>query len=94
MNFLSCFTCSVAMSLVGPRPPLPTEVATYNEWETQRLACKPGLACLWQVSGRSNVDFESWVKMDIECIGAWSLATDLRILAKTPWAVLKRRGAY
>ncbi|MGH3650208.1 MAG: sugar transferase [Acidimicrobiia bacterium] len=82
------------MSLVGPRPPLPDEVASYNDWELQRLHVKPGLTCTWQVSGRSEVDFQTWMKMDIDYIGDWSLTTDLKLLAKTLPAVVKRDGAY
>ena len=82
------------MSLVGPRPPLPSEVETYNVWELQRLEAKPGLTCIWQVSGRSEVDFRTWVEMDLEYIATWSLVLDLVLLAKTVPAVLKRDGAY
>ena len=82
------------MSLVGPRPPLPSEVETYNVWERQRLKAPPGLTCLWQVSGRSEVDFETWVKMDLEYIANWRPALDIELLAKTLPAVVKRDGAY
>ena len=82
------------MSLVGPRPPLPDEVAEYDDWELQRLLTKPGITCIWQVSGRSEVDFETWVEMDIEYIATWTPWVDMRILAKTIPAVLSGRGAY
>ena len=82
------------MSLVGPRP-LPThEVARCQPWQQQRLAVKPGLTCLWQVSGRSEIGFEDWVRMDLWYLDNQSLLTDLRLLAKTPLTVLSRRGAY
>ena len=82
------------MSLVGPRPPLPTEVQQYQRWQRRRLSMKPGLTCLWQVNGRSNVDFDEWMKLDMEYIDTWSLALDLKILARTIPAVLFSRGAH
>ena len=82
------------MSLVGPRPPLPEEVAAYGAWEAQRLLVKPGLTCLWQVSGRSDLDFHTWVQMDIEYIRDWSLWLDLKLLFRTVPAVLSGHGAY
>lgn len=82
------------MSLVGPRPPTPSEVETYNVWEMQRLRARPGLTCIWQVSGRSEVDFQTWVEMDVDYIANWSLRRDLNLLARTVPAVLKRDGAY
>jgi len=82
------------MTLVGPRPPLPGEVETYNVWERQRLLVKPGLTCFWQVEGRSRVDFTTWVAMDIDYIARWSLGLDIRLLAKTLPAVIGRNGAY
>lgn len=82
------------MSLVGPRPPVPSEVAKYQPWQLRRLAVKPGLTCLWQVSGRCEIGFEDWVRMDIWYLRNQSLATDLKLLAKTPQSVLSRRGAY
>lgn len=83
-----------SMSLVGPRPPLPTEVQRYSSYELQRLAVTPGLTCIWQVSGRSDICFEEWVEMDLAYIRRWSLALDLRILVQTLPAVLSGRGAY
>ena len=82
------------MSLVGPRPPVPDEVAEYSVWEWQRLMVQPGITCIWQVSGRADLDFETWVAMDIEYIENWSLWLDLKLLAKTIPAVLSGRGAY
>lgn len=82
------------MSLVGPRPPVPAEVARYQPWQLRRLAITPGLTCLWQVSGRCEIGFDDWVRMDIWYLNHQSLATDLVLLAKTPLSVLSRRGAY
>ena len=82
------------MSLVGPRPPVPSEVARYLPWQRRRLAVKPGLTCLWQVSGRSEIGFEDWVRMDLWYARHQSFWVDLRLLAKTPWAVLRAHGAY
>ncbi len=82
------------MSLVGPRPPLPQEYALYEPWQRDRLAVKPGLTCLWQVSGRSDVDFARWVEMDLDYIEGWSLWLDVKILLRTIPAVLGGRGAY
>ncbi len=81
------------MSLVGPRPALPPEVAQYETFERRRLSMRPGLTCLWQVGGRNRVsDFDDWVRMDLEYIDAWSLTLDLRILAQTIPAVLRASG--
>ncbi len=82
------------MSLVGPRPPLPEEVATYSEFEWQRLSVKPGMTCIWQVSGRSDLDFDTWVRMDIQYIEEWTVFDDLSLLVRTVPAVLTGRGAY
>lgn len=82
------------MSLVGPRPPLAEEVARYAPWQRRRLAVKPGLTCLWQVSGRSEIGFEQWVRMDLWYVKNQSFLTDVRLLVKTPVSVLSRRGAY
>jgi exopolysaccharide biosynthesis polyprenyl glycosylphosphotransferase len=81
------------MSLVGPRPPLPQEVARYQRWQRRRLSMKPGMTCLWQVSGRSEVSFEDWMKLDLTYIDNWSLMLDLKILLKTVPVVLIGRGA-
>jgi exopolysaccharide biosynthesis polyprenyl glycosylphosphotransferase len=81
------------MSLVGPRPPTPVEAASYRTWERRRLSMRPGLTCLWQVSGRNGIGFEDWVRLDLEYIDTWSLGQDLRILLQTVPAVLSGRGA-
>jgi exopolysaccharide biosynthesis polyprenyl glycosylphosphotransferase len=81
------------MSLVGPRPPLPEEVARYEPWQRRRLSMSPGLTCLWQVSGRSELDFDRWMALDLKYIDTWSPILDLKILLKTVPAVLTGRGA-
>jgi exopolysaccharide biosynthesis polyprenyl glycosylphosphotransferase len=82
------------MSLVGPRPPLPEEVAAYEDWHFARLEAPPGITGLWQVSGRSELSFEDYVRRDLFYIENWSLAYDLFIVLKTIPIVLSRRGAY
>lgn len=82
------------MSLVGPRPPLPREVAQYQEWQKGRLAIKPGCTGLWQVRGRSNISFDEGILMDIYYIENWSLRLYIQILVRTIPAVLFSRGAY
>jgi lipopolysaccharide/colanic/teichoic acid biosynthesis glycosyltransferase len=81
------------MSLVGPRPAIPAEVVKYGPKERGRLAVKPGLTCLWQIGGRSSVDFERWVELDLDYIRTMSFWGDLLILLKTVPAVLTARGA-
>ena len=81
------------MSLVGPRPPIPSEVAQYKPWPRRRLSMKPGITCIWQVSGRNNIDFEHWMRLDLQYIDNWSLSMDFDILMKTVPAVLKGTGA-
>jgi len=81
------------MSLVGPRPPLPDEVAQYEPWQRRRLSVKPGITCIWQVNGRNNVDFDEWLHLDMEYIDNWSLWKDTKILAKTIPTVIKGSGA-
>ena len=81
------------MSLVGPRPPLPSEVAQYKPWQRRRLSVKPGITGPWQVSGRNNIDFEEWMRMDLEYIDNWSLWLDLRIIFMTIPVVLIHKGA-
>jgi len=81
------------MSLVGPRPPIPSEVERYERWQRRRLAMKPGLTGLWQVSGRNEVDFDAWMTLDLEYIDSWSPWLDLKILARTLPVVLSGRGA-
>ena len=81
------------MSLVGPRPPLETEFARFTSFQKQKLAIKPGITCLWQVSGRNRVhDFDDWVRLDLDYIRTWSLALDLRILARTVVEVFRGSG--
>jgi lipopolysaccharide/colanic/teichoic acid biosynthesis glycosyltransferase len=81
------------MSLVGPRPAVPSEVDQYQRWQRRRLRMRPGLTCLWAISGRDNVDFETWMKLDMEYIDNWSLALDWKILLRTIPRVLSGRGA-
>jgi lipopolysaccharide/colanic/teichoic acid biosynthesis glycosyltransferase len=81
------------MSLVGPRPPLPNEVEKYQPWQHRKLSVKPGLTCIWQVSGRNNIDFDRWMKQDLEYIDNWSLKKDAELIIKTIPAVIKSRGA-
>jgi exopolysaccharide biosynthesis polyprenyl glycosylphosphotransferase len=82
------------MSLVGPRPPLPSEVEQYEDWQHGRLRAVPGLTGLWQVSGRSEVPFHDMVRLDLHYIRNWSLSLDVEILLRTIPAVLTNRGAY
>jgi lipopolysaccharide/colanic/teichoic acid biosynthesis glycosyltransferase len=82
------------MSLVGPRPPIASEVTRYQPWQFRRLAVQPGLTCLWQVSGRCEIGFDDWVRMDLWYLENQSLWTDLKLLVRTPLSVLSRRGAY
>lgn len=82
------------MSLVGPRPPLPSEVSQYRPGDLIRLSVKPGLTCLWQINGRSNVGFDQWMEYDREYVHKMSFWLDLSILARTVGAVLSMRGAY
>lgn len=81
------------MSLVGPRPPLPEEVQRYDRWQRRRLSMKPGMTCIWQVSGRNRLTFEEWMAMDLEYIDNWSLQLDIRILARTIYVVITGYGA-
>ncbi len=81
------------MTLVGPRPAIPYEVAEYPSWYLQRFSVKPGLTGLWQVSGRSERTYEEMVRLDVEYARDRTLLLDLSILAKTPWVVVGRKGA-
>jgi len=82
------------MSLVGPRPPIPAEVDQYQPWQRRRLSMPPGITCLWQVNGRNKiVDFDEWMRLDLQYIDKWSLKLDLKILAKTVPVVLFGVGA-
>jgi exopolysaccharide biosynthesis polyprenyl glycosylphosphotransferase len=80
------------MSLVGPRPPLPNEVAKYDVWHRRRLSMKPGMTGLWQIGARRTTDFDHWVEKDLEYIDRWSLWLDLKIIARTVPAVLMGGG--
>ena len=82
------------MSIVGPRPPLPSEVEKYNVFALRRLRAKPGITCVWQISGRSNVDFDEWMRLDHLYIENWSPAFDTKIVLSTIPAVLFAKGAY
>lgn len=81
------------MSLVGPRPPLVTEYAEFTEFQKQKLAVKPGITCLWQVSGRNRIsDFDDWVRLDLQYIRNWSLTLDFKILMRTVREVFSGSG--
>ncbi|HLY74567.1 MAG TPA: sugar transferase [Planctomycetota bacterium] len=81
------------MSLVGPRPPVPSEVHQYESWARRRLSVRPGITCLWQVSGRNSINFNQWMELDLAYIDNWTLGLDMKILLKTIPAVLAGRGA-
>ena len=81
------------MSLVGPRPPVPSEVARYEAWQRRRLSVRPGLTCVWQVSGRNEISFEEWMYLDMQYIDHWSLGQDFQLILKTVPVVLTGRGA-
>jgi lipopolysaccharide/colanic/teichoic acid biosynthesis glycosyltransferase len=82
------------MSLVGPRPPLPSEVAGYSEDEVRRLRVRPGMTGLWQVSGRSDLSWEQSLQLDLRYVDNWSMTLDLSILWRTLRAVIRGSGAY
>lgn len=82
------------MSLIGPRPPLPDEVARYSRTEHRRLAVKPGMTGLWQVSGRSDLSWDETVALDLWYVDNWSVAADVLIMTRTLRAVVDGRGAY
>jgi exopolysaccharide biosynthesis polyprenyl glycosylphosphotransferase len=81
------------MSVVGPRPPIRSEVVQYEPWQRRRLSVRPGITCTWQVSGRSDISFDRWMKLDLEYIDRWSFWRDFRICLQTVPAVLAARGA-
>jgi lipopolysaccharide/colanic/teichoic acid biosynthesis glycosyltransferase len=83
-----------SMSLVGPRPPLPTEVERYDSSAHRRLLVRPGLTGLWQISGRSDLSWDDSVRLDLRYVENWSLLLDVMILWKTAFAVVRARGAY
>ncbi len=82
------------MALVGPRPAVPEEVEQYQRWQRRRLRMRPGLTCLWAIAGRDNLDFETWMKLDMQYIDNWSLALDWKILLRTIPNVLLGKGAH
>jgi lipopolysaccharide/colanic/teichoic acid biosynthesis glycosyltransferase len=82
------------MSLVGPRPPLPCEVESFEGWQREKLSVVPGITCLWQISGRNHIGFTEWMRLDIEYIRRQSFGLDFKILVRTLPAVLSRKGAY
>ena len=82
------------MSIVGPRPNLPSEVSQYLPWQRRRLDVTPGITCYWQIAGRSHIGFQEWMRLDLEYIRNRSLVTDVKIMLKTIPAVIARKGAY
>lgn len=82
------------MSLVGPRPSLPKEVAQFEEWMYRRLEVKPGLTCYWQVSGRNNIDFEDWMKLDIKYVDERNLWIDIKLIFKTVGVLFGDKNAH
>lgn len=82
------------MSLVGPRPSLPKEVAQFDEWMYKRLEVKPGLTCYWQVSGRNNIDFEDWMKLDISYVDERSTWIDIKLIFKTVGVLFGDKNAH
>lgn len=82
------------MSIVGPRPQIPAEVELYEDWHRRRLEVKPGITCLWQITGRSHIGFDEWMRLDLEYVRRRNLRLDLWILLRTLPAVIARKGAY
>jgi lipopolysaccharide/colanic/teichoic acid biosynthesis glycosyltransferase len=82
------------MAIVGPRPAVPSEVEHYERWQRRRLRMRPGLTCLWAIRGRDRLDFDTWMKMDLEYIDSWSLLLDTKIILKSIPYVLTGRGAH
>ena len=82
------------MSLVGPRPSLPKEVAQLDEWMYKRLEVKPGLTCYWQVSGRNNIDFEDWMKLDIKYVEERNFWIDIKLIFKTVFVLFGDKNAH
>jgi exopolysaccharide biosynthesis polyprenyl glycosylphosphotransferase len=81
------------MSLVGPRPLMPWEVAGFDKWQRRRMSMPPGITCIWQVNGRNHIDFDKWMKLDLQYIDNWSFALDAKLLLQTIPAVLFKKGA-
>ena len=82
------------MSLVGPRPSLPKEVAQFEDWMHRRLEVKPGLTCYWQVSGRNNIDFEDWMKLDVKYVEERNLWIDIKLICKTVFVLFGDKNAH
>ena len=82
------------MSLVGPRPSLPKEVAQFEDWMHRRLEVKPGLTCYWQVSGRNNIDFEDWMKLDVKYVKEKNLWIDIKLICKTVFVLFGDKNAH
>ncbi len=82
------------MSLVGPRPALPSEVIYWEKWQCRRLVVEQGCTCIWQVSGRNNISFKEWMRMDMEYVYNWSIWLDIKLIFLTVWVMLTGRGAY
>lgn len=82
------------MSLVGPRPSLPKEVAQFEDWMNKRLEVKPGLTCYWQVSGRNNIDFEDWMKLDVKYVEERNLWIDIKLIFKTVGVLFGDKNAH
>jgi exopolysaccharide biosynthesis polyprenyl glycosylphosphotransferase len=80
------------MSVVGPRPPIPSEVEQYKRWQKRKLTMKPGITCTWQVLGRNTIPFEKWVKLDLEYIDNWSFTRDIVLVLKTIKVILTGTG--
>jgi exopolysaccharide biosynthesis polyprenyl glycosylphosphotransferase len=81
------------MAIVGPRPALPEEVSQYKAWQRRRFSMRPGLTCYWQVSGRNQIGFEDWMRLDLEYVDNWNLRTDISLIVRTVPIVLTGRGA-
>ncbi len=80
------------MSIVGPRPPIPSEVENYERWQRRRLSMKPGITCIWQVSGRNNIPFDQWMRMDMHYIDSWSIELDILLILRTIKIMLVKDG--
>jgi len=81
------------MSIVGPRPPVPREVAQYQPWQRRRLSVRPGLTCLWQVQGRNEIGFDEWMMLDLQYVDHWSFSKDVELIGRTVPVVVTGRGA-
>lgn len=81
------------MTIVGPRPPVPSEVSQYQPWQRRRLSVRPGLTCLWQVQGRNSIGFDEWMLLDLQYVDQWSLTKDVGLIGRTVPVVVSGRGA-